>query len=286
MGIKDKLFTRRYAAVYIIASLTAIVVYLIGVNSENEALKNFLLNISSELFAVTFMVILVSLFLLRKEWDAAKNADEAIDAVVERMENILWRMETTSGRMENLGFLGEPDPNEDALISARLKNGKLVQLLGQTLRPFLTKFYDDLAIAIRNGATLQVILIDHEKCARDLIEKICETQHFAGDVLVSHGILQRLAEQARAIGNGSVEVRLVDWIPSCSVIIIDPSKTRLDAFVKVTVNALHFTALRDRLHIVLSHSGQMAEKWCSEFATQFNLLWAKSRTVISSKDTP
>ncbi len=99
-----------------------------------------------------------------------------------------------------------------------------------------------------------------------MIASIEQQRHERG-VQNTIDIAQKIAQNNRT---GNIEIRTIKWIPSCSIVVVDPEKDT--STVMVTLYPAYLpTALDKRHHLYLSKKED--NRWYTEYVDQFENLW-------------
>jgi hypothetical protein len=157
-----------------------------------------------------------------------------------------------------------------------------ISILGYSLTSFMPAYSDALAQAINNGARVRILLLNPSGESVKIIKKINPA---SSEIENIHLSLQRIVEVARKSKNsikGSIEVRLIDWITSCSLIITDADKEK--GKVVMGIYTPHYSSPTDkRLHLVLTPLNE--KDWFDLYVDQFDLLWSDAKPYKLLEET-
>ena len=234
-------------AVYLVVAGIAVILGLIGINNADGSLKDILINLSTEFLGVVLIFFLVNRLFLVDEM----NTNSRIDSLLQRIE-----ADTTSIRgIEN---------NES--LEKLLANRKVISLLGWSMITPLSRHSSALIHNIKNGASVRIVVIDPESTARELLRTPNRITHsfdaFCGYV----SDIQKEVINA----TGSFEIRVLNWIPSCSLVLLDPLNA--DGYTRVTIYPpLPSAPVGERAHFLLSSTHD--KRWHSSYVNQFEKIW-------------
>ena len=110
----------------------------------------------------------------------------------------------------------------DLSLEERLDAARTVDLLGYNLKSLLQATRELIANAVERGTTVRIVLVDIQSLSAQIFGKHTNRPH----LLVPDWIaalehirdIRRLLEEKPMV-NGRLEVRVTDWIPSCSLIL-------------------------------------------------------------------
>jgi len=157
-----------------------------------------------------------------------------------------------------------------------LLNAKDVLILGYSCKNLIISHRAEISQAILNGANVKIITIKPKSTASTLM---MEHQRF-GDIepdLIDmrrrfFGIQEEIEQsQSKKKGKGNIEIKTINWIPSCSLILINSEK--LDGVLKLKVYApfvdTHLSKIQT--HTVIRRIDE--KELFDYFVKQFELLW-------------
>jgi len=252
--------------------LLGIILFLVGVAGE-ISISSFTFSISSNLgqIATTILGIIlcgIGIFSLFREQDPKeknKPLQDDLYGILLTQEQVFSQSESFVKRMH--------DANEICLV-------------GITFVQFLMTFREPLTSAISGGARLRIMLIDPDStAARLLVENSEMESNFANDVKRSLEYLSLIAKYSQNNGHERVNIKLVNWIPSSSLILFDPYKE--NGVARVTVYPpCYNTSVSRRAHFELTH--EKDSYWYEIFVDQYERLWkqGKEYSISIGSDIP
>jgi hypothetical protein len=121
--------------------------------------------------------------------------------------------------------------------------------------------------------TLKNGMITLEESKSKAIQKAKKIFRSREDIEGALSYARSIARRSKGVGAGKIKVRLIDWIPSCSMIFLNPDQK--DGRLILGIYTPYFNlATENRPHMVLT-----AEKdahWYKSYLHQFKTLWQES----------
>lgn len=262
------------AAVYVAVLSFAFVCISVGLLSQEGAVRDLSLGLGANLLSVALLFFIVNRFF----------GLDTDDTVLDRINSLLG----SSENMTQLSF----DKNEASdifPIEKVLETAREVDVLGYNTAQFLSRFRNDLIKRVQLGAKVRLIIIEPGSQAYQLVETSSYSGSFKHNVRRSLGYIREMQKETDSNTlkvKGSLECRLTNWIPSCSLLIFDHSKP--SGSMKISANTLHITipsSRRGRLHIIVKRDNE--PEIFKHYVEQFEELWEKGSvlepdTVVSS----
>lgn len=199
---------QRYVfAIYSGLGILAIAVALLGALLNEGTIQNLLLNLATELFgAVLLFVILNWFFMLDSE-----------QSLIERIGRMLTILEG-----EYSVLLDSNKSSEIFAFEKRLNSAKQIDLLGYSLYKILSLYAKSYFIeAINNRTKIRIILVDPKSKAAQILSAQKTGTRYRKQRELSFTILTFLQKKIISNAKGSLDVRLINFIPSCDMIILD-----------------------------------------------------------------
>ena len=192
------------------------------------------------------------------------------------------------GRAPAHTFFTTADPEDrEFAFSSRLTHAKTVDLLGYSMAHLLATSKTQLASAIVQGLTARIVLLDpHSTAGRLMAAKVGDFDRVLEPHERSVRYIREIVTMAAAgKANGRVDVKLMPWVPSCYMNIIDAGAATGEALIGLNALSLGPTLPR-RLHFMLSKATDGPS--FDFFVAQFNELWKSASTVslLTSPHTP
>jgi hypothetical protein len=172
-------------------------------------------------------------------------------------------------------------PSADRLLSparpgsdADLRTAGEIAIIGVTLSRTLRNHLTDLRACLHRGGVVRIAVIDPsgdavaEAARRSTIPDSPEI--FAHRLRPTADLLRELA---RSAGPGRLEVRLLGFVPSTGLMMIDPAEPY--GQVRVDIYSHRFAAEEPTLPL---HAGR-DQVWYAHFRREFEQIWSAGRTV-------
>ena len=180
----------------------------------------------------------------------------------------IWRDYSDANPKNNIS---DDYSSQATAIPTLLEKASQIDAIGYSLRTLIHSRQHQLAKAVINGASVRLIVIDPKGKAIQVMEGIKPTTGVAEDIRRSLGIAKKnILEESKQSVRGKFEIRVIDWIPSCSLLILDATAENgwmeIGVFppnYKKTVGHklyIHFTRKKDKIHF-------------DEYVGEFNDLW-------------
>jgi hypothetical protein len=177
---------------------------------------------------------------------------------------------------ENSPLLWQSHSREVFELKKLVDEAKSIDLLGYTQLGMLRDFKSSLIRALTNGARIRILIINPEGSAAKLM------RHALPDAskidLSTQLALNYIAEIRETLGmtkgqlKGSFEIKLIDWIPSCNMIIVnDHYETGIMSVRLNTISLNPKLPFQEKLYLILTRSENDQE--FTYFLSQFEDLW-------------
>jgi hypothetical protein len=145
-----------------------------------------------------------------------------------------------------------------------------IDVLGYSLRNFIHNNQQTLVQSILNGASIRLIVIDPDGEAIKLIEGIKPSTGLADDVRRSLQISNNIIEDSKESVRGKFDIRVIDWIPSCSLTILDASSD--NGWIEVGIFPPNYKRVAEK-KAYIQFAKKENESWFVEYTSEFNDLW-------------
>jgi len=149
-----------------------------------------------------------------------------------------------------------------------------IDVMGYSLRNFIHNNQQTLIQAVMNGASIRLIVIDPNGKSIEVIEKIKPRTGLADDVRRSLQISKNIIDESKETIRGKYEIRIIDWIPSCSLTIFNASSE--DGWMEVGIFPPNYKKIAEK-KAYIQFSKKENENWFVEYASEFNDLWNVAR---------
>ena len=263
---------QRYVlAVYLFLAALAIIFALIGINyyGETSPIRGLLLNLSTELAGVVLIFFIVNqLFLLSRE-----------DDLLAEIRSLKKEAKTRFNPM-----MSQEEARNSFILTQYLRDAQSVDLLGYTLSSLLKQFREPLVDAIRRGTRVRILLVDATGEAGEIMRHHSNKAHMVDrEARAGLEFAQDIERQVRRDNNsrGTVEVRLISWIPSCNMIVVKGDQE--GDVAKVGINPPSYRRpAQGRRNLILSRSEHPQD--FEYFTSQFDALWNDDGEKLTLQD--
>lgn len=266
----SKLTNRLTLAVYLFLAAVAVILALVGIKyiQSDSPTRDLILNLSTEILGVVIIFFIVNqLFLLNKERDFVKQIQSLKDDIKSRFSPLMWQNEIKY----KFDFVSE------------IHNAQNIYLLGYNLANLLQEFREQIRMSVIKGSHLKIITINDNSIAGELIRiNLSDNQTY--DHYVKRGLkyisqIKQFVEEHKD-AKGSVEIRLVTWIPSCSITLIEREDETGIAQVRIHSLSLPLPLgrIREQLNLILDKEKNSRE--FDYFKKNIELLWEGKTTKI------
>ncbi|MBN1348690.1 hypothetical protein JXJ21_04710 [candidate division KSB1 bacterium] len=256
-------------AVYLFLAALAIVFALLGifVFKADSPACNLILNIATEIAGVVLIFFIVNkLFLLDKERDLVKQLESIKRGIHSRFSPIAW---------ENRKY-GLFDFERHLFVA------QSVYLMGYNLASLIKEYRLQIREALLKGVRIQILIVDLESNAANLITEASSSKTWVksdGEKSLKYiGYIKEALLQAGGKGE-LLEVRLMSWIPNCSMIIVNKSDDTGIAKIALhhpSINLPLEPRYREELTLLLNTEEQSRE--FNYFKKNFEILWYETFT--------
>ncbi len=190
-----------------------------------------------------------------------------------------------------------PNANVPQIIT----QASTIYILGYSFVGFLGTFNDSLTKTVINGACVRIMIINPKKQAIKVIQsevlksklkdgiisleesksktaqKVKRFFRSEDDIEGALSHARSIARRSKGVGTGTIEVRLIDWIPSCSMIFLNPEQE--DGRLILGIYTPYFNlATENRPHVLLT--SKKDARWYKSYLHQFNMLWKESNDNV------
>jgi hypothetical protein len=168
-------------------------------------------------------------------------------------------------------------------LSLLIEKASHVDALGYSLRTLIHNGQNNLINAVKGGASIRLIVIDPDGKSIQVMKAIKPETGIAKDIIRSLEIAQiKIQEQVQQSAVGRFEIRVIDWIPSCSLLILNSSSD--NALMEVGYFPPNYKkTVGHKLHLYFSKKKDKAQ--FDEYLEEFNELWAMAKPYELSKQT-
>ena len=152
-----------------------------------------------------------------------------------------------------------------------MKAADEIDLLGYTFVGFIDELRTSILERLRQGARIRILLVDPTTIAGKLMMQQNPHTKYPCDVRI---VLDRYEEIKGQEACANMELRLLRWIPSCSMVILNGSKE--SGRMKIGIYPLAYsTRMDERAYFSLARGDD--QRWYPVFLAQYNKLWERAK---------
>jgi hypothetical protein len=266
-------------AVYLIIVITSIALLLWGYDPEVDSPQGLAVNLATELFSVAFVFFLVDYIFTIGDWDLSERVTQLVD-----------RLQQTAVSA-SIFFQMSPD------LEPYIRQAQQIDLCGVTLSTTINKKFVSLRQQIMEGANVRILIIGETlpilTMAAQRSEDAGNTSYYRKRLATALDdiiYLQRNVTEASrnqektAHSIGSLQIRVLSYAPSFSIISFDPDQKQGIAFVEIYP---HHTGYNNTPQFQLTP--EKDGEWYQYFTNQFEAMWQSAtewRPVEGSGESP
>lgn len=250
-------------------------------------LKDFFIQVIPDLASILVAFIIAYLILNWKGYTPQeKLREEIVQDLAEVVSDPKLPPETQyiSEALEYLNikfpFLDSKTSFSDFDFSEKLERVKQIDIIAYSGVYLFQNFQEKFTKAVSNGATVRIMLINPDSEASKLL---ASNQYFEENPVDTKRSIERIKQiwqkavdnsvkKAKARGNkaGSIELRLINWVPSISLIILDRDSE--DAELKIKINSLYVDTPPNNTPNKIIRK-QISPVWFDYFVVQYEKVW-------------
>jgi len=232
-------------AIILVLLLSALFIYFENIiNSGAQFPVLVLINqVLPGLIATLIVVIFIYIFLKSRGIDANEQfREELVKTLIDRIkidispkniDSLVQKIASYKGSR----FLRLEHSKELFQLSEKLKVAKSVWINGYSCAQLFKEFKGEMERALINGTDFKIIITEPNSTAtRMMEERDVNAARVVADinyVLSEINAIKNTLAQAKNRHAGSLDVKLIDWLPSCSMILFNPDEE--DGEVKIKV---------------------------------------------------
>ena len=150
-----------------------------------------------------------------------------------------------------------------------------IDALGYSLRTLVHNRQNSIVDAVKKGATVRMLLIDPDGKSIEVVQGIKPQTGIKKDIIRSLEIAQiKIQDQIKQSSVGRFEIRVIDWIPSCSLLILNG--TTEDGWMEVGYFPPNYKyAVGHKVYVQFSKKKEKSR--FDDYYEEFNDLWATAK---------
>ena len=265
---------RRLAlAVYLFLGLLCILLVVIPLAyiDKSNPIKDVLLNLASEIAGVVLIFFIVNrLFLIDREDELSKKIDLLQNSVETKFSPLVWKSKAN----EHFDF--------DTLIYS----AETISLLGYNLAQLLGDRRAQLAEAVSRGLNLRIMIIDPDGEAAKFFFSSLDSDMLSRDAQRSLRYFNDIKKVEYQSGKpkGLFNVKLISWVPSCGMNIVQFNKDDGIARISLHSPSIRMPVGKIRENLELIFKKQEHNREFEYFLTLYNILWEDKYSKFWSSD--
>jgi uncharacterized membrane protein len=274
-------------AVILVVLLSVLFMYfeglMIGGGGNITTLALALLNqILPNLIASLIIVIFIYIFLKSKGIDSDEQyRDRLVNIIIDRIKTEISPQNIDSlvekiASYKNEKFIRLEYSKEKFRFSEKLKVANSIWINGYSCAPLFREFKSEIERSLLNGTNIRLIITEpHSVAARMMEERDVHAERVVADINYVKSEIAVIRDALTKSKNkklGHFDVKFIDWLPSCSMILYNPEEE--DGEVKIKVyppfySTNHFNPI-EMIIDKKSYRDQF-----DYFVAQYNRLWTK-----------
>lgn len=165
-------------------------------------------------------------------------------------------------------------PSQGKKMQASLSKATQIDGFGYSLINFIRNNKRTLTEAVKNGATLRLVVIDPNGKSVEVMKNIKPTTGITEDVSRTLKIAKSIQAESKESIRGKLEIRVIDWIPSCTTIILDGATDH--GWMEIGFFPPSYKKVTDS-KAYLQLSRKVDKDWFDEYANAFNDVWEMAK---------
>jgi len=260
-----KSYKRHILLVYLFLTSISIILVFVELNvfTKEHPLDGLFLNLSTEIAGVVIIFFILSYFLRDKE--------EELTAQITNL-----RQEIRS----NVIFWDSREKDRELFkVKSYLSEAQSLLMVGSNMVNLIDHLREELPNAVVNGLNAKILILnpDHNNEAFKLIISTQEnSEPLTKTTERSHRYISEIREKIGRSNRkvkGTLEVKTLTWVPSCSMTIILGKDNWGKAKITFNTPSQHAPNKDDRRRLTLILDKKLHEDEFDYFTRHFNLLW-------------
>jgi hypothetical protein len=221
---------------------------------KNLDLQSIFVNVGSSLIGVFLVFLLIDQLLFPEESDWLRDKLQLLHDRVDSVKSDLF---------------SDQEFYERFSITDMIDQAETLDLLGHTFHRLLTSYEDNFIQLLDRGGRIRIIFIYPESVPTGADRIFRSRAMIKRSLKSSLNIVDRITKRRQSVGGGAIEIRFINWIPSCTLVAIDRGKP--SGVIQVTVHPIHEENALGRLHFITS--SHTLRKWFEYYRTEFDRSW-------------
>jgi hypothetical protein len=234
-------------AIILVLLLSALSIYLDSIISGGANIPILVLRLLNQiipgLVGTLLVVIVIYIFLKSRGIDANEQfGDQIVGTLINRfrtdispknIDSLVQKIASYKGAR----FLRLEHSKELFQFSEKLKTAKSIWINGYSCAQLFKEFRSEIKHALVNGTNFKLIITDpYSSAAKKMEERDIHPERVAVDINYVVSEINAIRSEVSKTKNkktGKIDVKFIDWLPSCSMIFYNPDEE--DGEVKIKV---------------------------------------------------
>lgn len=247
-----------------IAGLTIAYVLICKIDEKSELIE-LLLHIIPNLIAALIAVLTVYYAFFRQGISNEKAISESIaNDIISSLENNTFDIQSEIDKQFNL--------------KEKLSNAKEIMLVGHSCRYIVNSLRAEMTEAVKKKTNIRIITIGRNTDASKLLMDNSKYRGLEADLEFMENILKLIVKESKPNNQrtkvGKVELKYMNWIPSCSLLFYIP-KTNTGGILKLKVYAVNLGTALSKIQTHKLVNENIEKELYDYFLNQFEGLWKK-----------
>ena len=188
---------------------------------------------------------------------------------------LAWKDSSETQSMDDTKGKDKYSSKSDELRELIEKSSQ-IDALGYSLRTLIHNRQNSIIDAVKKGAIVRLLLIDPDGKSIEVMQKIKPQTGIKKDIIRSQEIAQlKIQDQIRQSTLGRFEIRVIDWIPSCSLLILNGNTE--DGWMEVGYFPPNYKyVVGNKVYVHFSKKKETSR--FDDYYEEFNDLWATAKT--------
>ena len=254
----------------VVSSLGLILIFLfINQNPWQQGLTELIENVIPDLVAVLIAVPIIYFLFRARGISPQEELKQGIVSEIIKLNNY------------NNQFDSEETINSNFNLHEKLPDAQSLCFLALAGYNFLSEFRPKITEAVRKGCSIRIMIVNPWSKASEIIMDHQGQRELEADLKRTKARIEQINQElSSGKVKGKFEVRYTNWIPSCSLVILN--EKQLDGLMRLKIYPLDIDLPLTQLKTHTIFSRRINPSLFESFLCQFNTLWQKA--VLWNKD--
>lgn len=271
-------------AIILVLLLSAAFIYFENLITGGAKLSVLVLELLNQilpgLIGTLIVVIFIYIFLKSKGIDANEQfRDELVSTFINRIKTDISPKNIDSlvqkiASYKGARFLRLEHSKELFQLSEKIKTAKSVWINGYSCAQLFKEFKSEIERALINGTNFKIIITEPHSVAAKMMEErdvhpervVVDINYVVSEINAIKGAISKTKNKKA----GSIDVKFIDWLPSCSMIFYNPDEK--DGEVKIKVYPPFYSTNHfNPIEMIIDRKNYQDQ--FDYFHEQYNRLW-------------